>query len=157
MKAKGLDKILKNLNKEIRGIKGSTQHGLTRAALLVKSRALKQTPIDTGNLRASAYVIDGSSGKQAPLSKMISESLRQKMTMRGYEYTGGEPPNIQEITASGDPWAVIGYTASYAAYVHEINPEGGYKAPNTNWKFLEFAISDSRRDILNIIKKTAKV
>ncbi len=49
------EKVLKNLNKEIKKIKGRSMAGLAAAALLVKGEAQKNTPVDTGNLKNSAY------------------------------------------------------------------------------------------------------
>lgn len=158
MKRTGLDKIMRNLNKEIRKIEGKTQQGLTAAALLVKARALPKTPIDTGNLRASCYVASGTgSFASRALSGALSGALKKEMTRQGYSYTGGEAPQLVEATGvkKDQPWAVIGYTASYAIYVHEIDK--AYRAPGTSWKFLEQAVIESEKDILKIIKRTARI
>ena len=48
--------ILKNLNKEIRRIKGATQAGLRLAATLIKGESIQRTPVDTGNLQGGHYV-----------------------------------------------------------------------------------------------------
>ncbi|GAG31886.1 unnamed protein product, partial [marine sediment metagenome] len=56
IKWKGLDKVLKNLNKEIQKIEGRTQAGVTEAALYIKRESQKKTPMDLGNLVNSAYV-----------------------------------------------------------------------------------------------------
>jgi len=111
----GGKEILTNLTREIRGIKNRTKAGVHAAGLLVKSRALPKTPVKTGNLRNSAYV--------------ISED-----TKRG-------------------PVAEVGYTASYAVFVHEIDKN--YRAPGTSWKYLERAIQESRGDILRLIRDYA--
>lgn len=47
--------ILKNLNREIKAIENRTRSGLAAAALVVKAAALKETPVDTNNLRGSAF------------------------------------------------------------------------------------------------------
>lgn len=52
----GTDKVLKNLNSELSKIKTVTKARLFACGLLVKGRAVKITPIKTGNLRGSAYV-----------------------------------------------------------------------------------------------------
>jgi hypothetical protein len=49
---------------------------------------------------------------------------------------------------------VIGYTAYYAPFVHEINKN--YKAPGTSWKFLEKTLQRTRK-ILQIIANKAKI
>jgi len=52
----GTDKVLRRLNKEIRGIRGRTKAGLMAAGLIVKRRSQIRTPVDTGNLINSAYI-----------------------------------------------------------------------------------------------------
>lgn len=53
------------------------------------------------------------------------------------------------------PVAEIGYTASYAIYVHEINKH--YRKPGTSWKFLQLALEENRERILRIIEAEAKI
>jgi hypothetical protein len=51
------------------------------------------------------------------------------------------------------PSVVVGYSAFYAPYVHEIDKQytkGG-------WKYLETAINESKGKILSIIRKEAKI
>lgn len=55
LKLLNTDKVLKNLAKEIKKIKGRNLAGLAAAALLVKGEAQKNTPVDIGNLKNSAY------------------------------------------------------------------------------------------------------
>lgn len=57
-KLEGIDKVLRNINKEFVRIKGRSLKGLIRAAAHVR-RDMDHTPplipVDTGNLRASYY------------------------------------------------------------------------------------------------------
>jgi len=151
MKGVGRDKIMINLNKQIALIEGRTQGGLSTAALLIKARALKQTPVDTGNLRASAYVVGGDTGAQNYFSRQMSERLKRGMAT---EYVGGVSPRIEARKKTKQPWAVVGYTASYAIYVHEME---NVRHEIGNWKFLHNAIAESEKDILKIIKRSAKI
>lgn len=54
----GVDKVLRNLNREIKQIEGLTMKGLIQSAILIR-RDMEQTspkiPVDTGNLRASWF------------------------------------------------------------------------------------------------------
>jgi hypothetical protein len=113
----GIERVVKNLNREIRRIRGRTKTGLWLAAQYVKGASLVKTPVDTGHLRQSAYVT--------------------------------------AFDSSAGPGAEIGYTAAYAVYVHEIDKN--YRAPGTSWKFLERALMESRKAILEIIARTSKV
>lgn len=63
----GVDLVLKRLNAEIQGIQGRTKAGMRAAALLVKGRAMRLTPVATGHLKGSAdtQVYDTSMGPAA--------------------------------------------------------------------------------------------
>lgn len=54
MAVEGLDNVLKNLNKEIKGIKNRSLAGLKAAGLKVQAEAQRRVPVDTGNLKGSA-------------------------------------------------------------------------------------------------------
>lgn len=65
-----LNKVLLNLNKEIQGIALRTKAGVRAAALKVKADSVRFTPIDKGNLRASAYVNSGDSVLMGPYAEI---------------------------------------------------------------------------------------
>lgn len=58
-KLRGLERVVRNLNKEIKAIEGRSIIGLGKAAMLVR-HDMDQTPplipVDTGNLRASWFI-----------------------------------------------------------------------------------------------------
>lgn len=132
-----VDRVLGNLNREISGIANRTQAGLTAAALFVRGEAQKITPVDTGNLRSSAYtvspggIVQGSNAQAPAASKLTGrvESIK---------------PEI---------YAEIGFTAFYAVFVHEIKKN--YTVGD--WKFLERALFDNSNRIIKIIKDRAGV
>jgi hypothetical protein len=106
---------MRNLNKEIKNIEGRTKAGLWQAALLVRHQSQELTPVDTGNLKGSAFT-------------------------DSYDTPKG-------------PGAVIGYTATYAVYVHEI--DNNYRVGQ--WKFLEMALRMLKKKILHTIKSYARI
>lgn len=55
MALKGLANVLKNLNGQIKGIRGRTQAGLRAGGLIVERESKKRVPIEYGNLRSSGY------------------------------------------------------------------------------------------------------
>ncbi len=115
-KGTGLNKVLKNFNREINKIEQSTPRAMVKVVLLVKRRAQQQTPVDTNNLRASAETDVVDQGR-------------------------------------GLIMGIVRYTAKYAHFVHEINKN--YVVGN--WKFLQNAVIQSKRDILNIFREEAKI
>ena len=50
----GTDKVLRNLNRQIRGIQNRTKGGMRHAALVVRKRSQELTPVKTSNLKGSA-------------------------------------------------------------------------------------------------------
>lgn len=54
-KVTGLEKVLGNLDKQVAKIEGLTMEGLLEAGLKVQRVAQQRTPVDTGNLKNSAY------------------------------------------------------------------------------------------------------
>jgi len=114
----GLENVLKNLNTQILGIENRSRAGLVEAAIIVKTRSMELCPVDTGNLRASAYYRTYSSGHKA-----------------------------------FGPTAEIGHRASYAVYVHEI--DATHK--QGQWKFLETALKEKEREVLDAIRRRAYI
>lgn len=66
----GLSGVLKNLNSAIAGIKGRTEGGVLKAALLVDRRSGEKTPVRFGILKASrsTQLIQGGNEPQAAVS-----------------------------------------------------------------------------------------
>ena len=87
VKQHGLDRVLQNLNKQIGQIQGANEQGLRAAALVVQREAQKKTPVDTGNLKNSAYT-DSEGGKhpaavigyQAAYAPFVHEDLEARHT-----------------------------------------------------------------------------
>jgi hypothetical protein len=115
VKIHGADKVLRNLNKELKKIETVTMKRLYTVGLLIKERSIEITPAKTGNLRGSAYCT------------LFSDPTR--------------------------PCVEIGYTASYALYVHEMPTTYNYTTPGTGPKFLEKAVNRSRKEIIAYLSR----
>ena len=172
----GLNKVYANLNKEVRKLKGRTQAGVTAAALFVKGEAQQQVPVVDGNLRASAFVTwpQGASSAAKFTGKQAGKL--------GNAHTEEIGKSKNRVGSIADPVAEIGFSAVYAAAVHE-NPRSGktggtspsgkkYSAGRTTsgapsnrkvystvgkWKFLEDALKNNTKRILSIIKERAMI
>ena len=57
----------------------------------------------------------------------------------------------------GSPVVNVGYTAEYAAFVHEMPTSYNYYKPNTGPKFLEKAVKNNIPRILKIVQDRAKI
>jgi len=144
---KGVDIVLKNLNTEIRKIKNRSEAGLLKAGLLVQKKAQEMAPVDTGNLKASAY----------------TESIK-RFGFRGpgvqVSFTASYASAVHELTGKlrGQPRKHFGKTKSGSEF-------GGGTGKGYYWdpqgkaqpQFLRFALTDNATKILSIIKAEAKI
>lgn len=171
LKWEGLEKVFNNLNNEIGKIKKVTIAGLIEAGLLVKREAMKITPVDTGNLKAGAYVIWGGSGFKPShtvpeiMSVRIKKSISKKLDVNQHEKIIAE--REQRLSSVTDPFAEIGFTASYALFVHEgmrkktkvshvkFDKKSGRRVQIGQAKFLEQALLQNTKRILAIIIRRA--
>lgn len=99
VKVTGTEKVLRNLNLEMKKIKRLTKSRLYACGLLVKNRAVKITPIKTGNLRGSAYVtpIDTAAGPQVEIGYTAYYAPYVHEMPEDYNYTkAGTGPKFLE-------------------------------------------------------------
>lgn len=177
IKWKGLDKVLLGLNKAINKIEGNVVQGMLEGALLIQGEAQKITPVDTGNLKASAYVIWGG-GKKRIKSRSNPTFKNKAAGRRGSSRRFATvSEHISVIGArksrlfSKAPFAEVGFTANYAAQVHEnltarhgkVNKVGkGRFALHRvvqigQPKFLEQAFIQNSRRVFAIILRRARI
>ena len=55
MAVKGLDTVLRNLNREIQGIEGRTRKGFQKVGAVIKADSMEDTPVEFGVLDNSAF------------------------------------------------------------------------------------------------------
>lgn len=155
VKIQGMDKVMKNLNDQVKAMKGKTIQGLLASAAFIR-RDMGHTPplvpVDTRNLDHSFFITAtvptppeiGTGkfiGKDA--ARMSSDHAQAKMN--GKAIAG----------ASRNPLVVMGFSANYAAEVHET--EKDYKRPGSGSKFFEQAINRNTKEVLKIIGNYSKV
>lgn len=147
----GIDTVLKNLSKEIGKIEGDVQKGLTLGMLKTKGDSMKMTPVDTGNLRASHYLVSGSGAvNQELVGWDVSDA-------GGKRVADEHDRHVQESKARAvsqrKPFAEIGCTAFYAEKVHE-DLEARHVSGNA--KFMELAIRDNVDLIIGAVRRFAR-
>lgn len=132
-KVEGISTVIGKLNTQIKETTGLTTQGLLAAGLFVQRAAQKKVPVEYGVLRASAY-------------------------------TRKDPARAFLAIAPVE----VGFSAAYALYVHENMEQklkgeprpsglGVYWGPHGEPKFLENALRESVKDILQIVQKRAKI
>ena len=155
IKITGLQKVIVGLNKALKKVKNKTTAGMLEAAVLVKGESLRITPIDTGNLRNSAYITWGG-GKVKTRGEMGGGSF--DVNAEGGQKVAAEHSGKVEARKSKrpkEPFAEVGYTAYYAVDVHEAPPNRSFKVGQS--KFLEQALRNNSRNIFKIIQRRASI
>ena len=147
----GIDTVLKNLSKEISKIEGDVQKGLTLGTLKAKGDSMKMTPVDTGNLWASHYLVSGDgSVSQESAGWDVSDASGRKVAE---EHPGHVSEAKANAKAQRKPFVEMGCTAHYAEKVHE-DLEASHVSGNA--KFMELAIRDNVSQIISTVKRFAR-
>lgn len=193
VEVQGLKEVIKNLNLAMDKLGGATLQGLIKSAIMIR-RATEQesplTPVDTGNLRASFFIVasGGSVGNQVPLtgtgtfhnhpqtrskikkkSKYVGKADRLAKNM-STDYSRMVNKYLSKANSMGKPNVFFGYSAYYAAYVHEsvgkrvtstdISGKSktrgkGWSRPGSGPKWFEAAVKRKEKSILSMIKREA--
>ncbi len=170
-KVKGVDEVMRNLERHIENIEGGALAGVVAAATFVKKRSQERVPVRQGNLRSSAYVMTkfgeqgisgGFTGKDAGKIESAHKSSQVKILGRV-----GRDVAFNRITAG------LAYGAPYSVIVHELPSAGaagfdpeqvvtGRRAVLVHsavgeTKFLERPVNENRKNVFDIIKRHSKV
>lgn len=141
---KGIDEVLKNLNKEVKGIEGRTRGSMVEVGLFVESKSMPECPRVTGNLMNSRY-------------SEAFDTVKGPAVEAGY--TAAYAPFVHENPRAGKTGGV---SPKGVAYKAPINPSGKRSTQVVfsavgKWKFLEDPLKKNVRRILEIIRKKAKL
>lgn len=119
-KLEHVDELIARLNKELENIEGRSLAGLVAAASHIfddMDKTAPRIPIDTGNLRASFFIVssrgggDQSTGTGRFEGKNSGEMQSEKGQIVGIAQS--------QARAARYPMVAMGFTANYATYVHE--------------------------------------
>jgi hypothetical protein len=175
----GIRSVVEGINKELMNIRGHTLGGLIKATALIRhetEHGAVKTPVDLGNLRASWFVVSskgsivrGGGAGHTPegMSKSFkgpnAESIAKGHTGMLKEMQG--KVNILSNIYKG-PFVIMGYSANYTFYVHEMIGVVGYKSKENprGWsrsgsgpKWFEAALKKHRNNIVKIVGSNQKI
>lgn len=163
-RVRGVDKVLKNLNKEVRAIEGRSLKGLIRAAIIIIQATDKETPmvpIDDGNLRASRFVITSRGETPFGGSSSFEGDDSGKLSSDHSTTLSSAKTSAQ---SAGRPTVILGFSAYYAWYVHENvganfgQPKEGQKGGSQRGaKYFEAHLKNKRKQVLEMIRQEARV
>lgn len=164
---KGLQNVINNLNKEIKKIEGATIQGLIKSSIIIR-RDMDQTtpmiPVDWGNLRASwITVAKGVETNNAATFKGETPYEKKKAAQMAVDHKTILSQAKGEVSTNPSPMVVMGFTANYAEYVHELGEtvrpgvEINWSRPGSGARFFQSALERNRDKILETIAKEARV
>ena len=160
-KLKGVDEFMKALTKEVHELKGRTLKGMLEGAIVIQRAAEPGTPIDVGNLRSSWFTIsyrtqgDLSKGKPKPRPKTPEQRAQTAKVQAEHKTTvGAVQGGVSSIGNETHPVVAFGYSANYAAFVHE-KIDAKFKRPKAHARWLYKAMQGSRAEVLEAIRKEA--
>ena len=166
---KGFDKVMANLNREIQLIKGRSMKGLIMAAKLIRDDTEKTpplTPLDLGNLRASWFVV---TAKSIPVGKSGNfEGEKSGKMATEHISTIAEAQGMAAASTKEMPFLIMGYSANYALWVHEMihatfNPprkdesKGKRRREGAGPKWFEASVKRNKDKVLRVIKDNAQI
>ncbi len=172
----GMEATMVEINRMIGQIRGLTEEGLFKAMEHVHRKAEPATPVRTGALISSWFVVGktkniggGSFSLNIPkkIYKQQNSSFQiKKMTksrtksMKSLHKSTIE--NAKATLSGSEDMAVIGgYSVPYAGYIHEAiagkNMAKHFSRPGSHAWWLQEAFNSSRDDIMKIIKQNIKL
>ena len=151
---KGIDNVMRNLNKEVAKMKIKSLAGLIQVAIAIRQDMDKippLIPIDTGNLRGSWFVTTsrgisdrGGSFKGEDAGKMTSQHGRVVSTAAAMS------------KSSPFPMVVIGFSAIYSEPVHEMVGDINWNRSGSGAFFFTSALTRNKALILRTIANSIK-
>ena len=157
---KGIDKVINELNKAMQEKKQRiTIQGFIRVAIAIRRSMETNTPYiprDTGNLRASWFTaIKGPSGKTN--NKGIGYSATTQGKVEDKQKQAAVVAQARTIVESSiQPLMIFGFSANYAAAVHEEKRQVEWKVQGSGPKFFQRALEREKGKILQILADSEK-
>jgi hypothetical protein len=153
IKVEGASDVVRNLNREIIGIRNRTRAGLHESLLVVEAATLPLTPVLTGNLRRSMRTAVFGEGDKGPIwgAAWFEAAYALWVHERKLRPWG--------ITINVGPKASGRWGKTKKGRMKELGRlpgEHGHRPP-TQWKFLETALKNKSGEILRIIQERAKI
>lgn len=149
----GIDTVNDNLNRALKDIKNKSLLGMVEASILIRTDmddTSPKVPIDLGNLNASWFTTSnmgggsdkGFKGKKA--AEMAIERSAIIVEMKAV------------VKAQKEPTLIMGFSANYAAPVHEMVGVN-FKRPGSGAKFFQSALARNTKQIIRIMKDSVEI
>lgn len=156
---KGIKQVTENINKVVKEKeKAMTNKGFIQVAILIR-QAMENSypliPLDTGNLRASWFtVIKGRGEVNTGKMQMVKPKLVSPGTLQRQRSVVSYFKGV--VQSSKYPAMIFGFSANYAAAVHEMEGNVNWSKAGSGPKFLEKHLKANKKEIIEILAKEGK-
>lgn len=152
----GLENLQSNLKKKIGDARHGAIKGMIKSAIMIQratENELPITPLDYGNLRSSFFV---TTAMETPVGLNASFEGPKAMEMASEHSKTVQEAN-SECVSSSDLLLIMGYSANYAVWVHEmIDPTVNWSRPGSGPKWFEIALNRNRENIKKLVGNEIK-
>lgn len=132
----GIEDVTKRFDVIYTALVDATQNGLEETAENILQDSIDLTPIDTGNLVESAFVV---SNNKRPSAVPIFNNKRKDSGALSAQYSWAVSYFGSLASRFKNPTAYIVYSAYYANIIHEVNRSYN----QGQWKFLQTALQNN--------------
>ena len=153
---RGLNTVLTNLSREVQKIEGRTLKGLIRGAIIIKHSmfAVSPTvPIEEGNLRGGFFIVTSTGtikeGKEGKFQGTDAGKLAS-------DHSAVVDKALARTKKAGHPFVILGFSAFYGVYVHEM-VGANFTKEGSGAKFFISAINRTQDEVLQVIKEEARI
>jgi hypothetical protein len=150
---KGVQQVMANLNKALEGTKQASFKGLIKCAILVQRSMDKESPkvpVDLRNLQHSWFAVTVKNTIQGAGAFKGEDSIQLAVD---HSDTLQEAKTITETKSN--PVMIFGFTANYAAFVHELGDDASFQRPGAGAKFFESALNRNYAKMLSTLQQEA--
>lgn len=158
---KGIERTMKTINEKVKKIQGRiTSDGFIRVAIEIQRRTENDyplTPMDTGNLRSSYFAtIKDSNGTAHDVDSGLTPDKPDQIKASDIQKQNATR-SMAKVAVGGlkHGGMIFGFSANYAAAVHQMTPEK-WTRPNSGNNYFLTHIRAARKDIINHLKDAAK-
>jgi len=161
--------LIARLNVELAKIQGATMKGLINSTAYIYKKTESEaplTPVDTGNMRASWFVVTASG---VPVGRKLGQFVGENSGRMSADHTNALSECQGELKTKNTPtkkFLTMGYSAFYSGFVHEMiganfNPpeRKGKKMrrEGAGAQWLQIAINRNFQTILKIVAETSQI
>lgn len=146
IRSRGVDIALFRIERQIKNIGPTTLKGQITSGLLIQGGAQRNTPVDTGNLRASAFTV-WARKRTGDAPKFRGKDAAERRNDHE-KVVAGEKSQLSQNPFK--PSVEVGFSAAYALPVHE---DMNAKHNVGHAQFLRLAIVQNSQAIVDILRQ----